>query len=727
MRKITLHIILMLFAVYSFAQVQITKDNYFSTSDQLLLANEINESGEPFAEFLGYNLDNLDPMVPNSPDSVAYTLGIENYEYSRYLLGTVVSRSGIGLHMVWAPVIGQMASMEPGGFDGSFTSSANGYKEDDELMKNIMHFSMLANQPPPMNPWPQFAEFASGDPHLPQAPQADFRSNFASLRWDRSKFDKTLNLAAMGQSLQKQYLWAQDMLGGFHDSLDNGIEPDGIVSPDSAGSIHFNPSNNVFYGGNNIDGFIGQVLTAEAINKTAFLINQLAYDGNNLGAVNPASYDPANGIKYFPHKIAVTESMVSNSMPPKPTAFAVTDASSDLFDQLSYLWGTLGYKNMMDPNNSSDPAHLAYHAVFDGDPFPAPASQTGSPGPFDLMMGTSKVLFLNISAMHFNSTSGTLVNKASFSNGTPLPGNEVSAVNAGYGLSIISEFNSEFQGTPLAAMSLNMVNAQAQFVIDSLKDPNGGYYNGYTLGTGPDNGAKTAEAQAAIARGLYIAYDLTKNSAYLSAANDAYNYLIANFYVPAQQAFRTTEANDLAVYTPRNFAIIAGGLREASMVGSQNDAAIIYTRFFKTVGNAMQFDEFQMTGESGSDSDGDGIPYILDQPDHLAPAWAAEAQLNLMITGVRENELDLSNVILFPNPAKDIVNIRFSVQQADHFSIGIRDITGKLMEKHTNLVFQEGEQSVQLNTSDLESGVYLIQIEGKTHSTVITKKLSVFK
>lgn len=59
----------------------------FDTATQMLLANEINESGEPFAEALGYNLDDLDPFLPGNPDVTAYTLGIENYEYSRYQLG----------------------------------------------------------------------------------------------------------------------------------------------------------------------------------------------------------------------------------------------------------------------------------------------------------------------------------------------------------------------------------------------------------------------------------------------------------------------------------------------------------------------------------------------------------------------------------------------------------------------------------------------------------------
>ena len=91
----TLFLSILLAASVSQAQVEVTSTDNFSTRDQMLLANEINESGEPFAEAQGYDLDLLDPMDLNNPDSIAYTLGIENYEYSRYQLGTVISRYGI--------------------------------------------------------------------------------------------------------------------------------------------------------------------------------------------------------------------------------------------------------------------------------------------------------------------------------------------------------------------------------------------------------------------------------------------------------------------------------------------------------------------------------------------------------------------------------------------------------------------------------------------------------
>ncbi len=694
------------------AQVVVTSTDRFVTLDQMLLANEINESGEPFAEALGYNLDDLDPMVLNQPDSIAYTLGIENYEYSRYQLGTVISRSGIGLHMMWGPVILQKAAMEPDSFDGMYTGGTpNGYKNDDELMKNIMHFAMISGGMAPMNPWPQFAEFESGDPHLPQAVAPDFHTNFESLRWDRSLMDKTLNIGAMGQTLMKQYLWSQDMLGAFHDSLDNGIDPDGVHSPDSAGSPNFDPNNNIYYGGDKTDGFIGQVLTAEAINKTKFLLSTLAFNGDSLGGIDPATYDPADGIWYFPHKIAVTETPVGNMMPPQATGFEVTDASSDLFDQLSYLWGTLSFKNMMDPNNSSDAAHLAYHAVFDGNPFPAPMAQTGVPGPFDLMMGASKVIFMNLMAMHFNAAEGTFVNSSGLANGVPVPGNEISTVNAGYITMVLSIMADEFAGTPLEPNILNAINAQSTFLINNLKDPSGGFFNGYTINQGADNSAKTAVSQAAAARGLYAAYSLTGNTDYLNAADDAYNYLINAFYVANKQAFITESGNDTAIYTPFNFAVIAGGLREGALVGNHAEAASIYTRFFKKVANVMQNAEFENTGETGNDSDNDGIPYLPEQPEGLAPVFAAEAQMDLSVTGVNnlkeQNDFYLN---IFPNPVNNHAAVRFTLPEDSFVKIEVINFTGKTVQTLFNNRRQKGGALVSWNASTLPPGVYFVRI-----------------
>ena len=701
------------------AQLEITNDTVFRTADQMLFANELFLSGEPFAEDMGYNLDDLDPMSLNSPDSMAYTMGIEGYEYSRYLLGTVISRAGIGLHMMWAPVVGQMAAMKPASFDGSFTGGmVNGYNEDDVLMMMIKHFGMLANQMAPKNPFPQFADFESGNPQLPQTVAPDFAMDFSTLRWDRMQMDKTLNLAAMGQTLWKQYYWANDMLGAFHDADDNGIEADGVVSPDSVGSPMFDPNNNVFYGGNNLDGFIGQVLTAEGINKVIFLLNKLAYDGSALGMVDPASYNPADGIKYFPHRIAVTETMVDSTMPPKATALTVVDASSHLFDQVSFLLGTLSFKDMMNPDNN-DADHLAFHSVFDGDPFPAPMSVSGMKGPYDAMAGASMVLFKNIMAMHFNMSAGTFVDVSEYTGGAVSMGTKISAENLGYILLALSNVATEFAGTPLEQMAKDALNAQASFVLSQFKDNDDGYFNSYSVGTGANTDPKKAVAQAAVARGLYAAYELTNNSDYLDGANEAYNYLINNFYVSGLNIFKTEMGNNEATYSPQTLAILTGGLREASTVGGQPDAAIIYTRFFKKIYNSMLLAEAEPSGETGNDSDGDGVPYVAGR--NVATVFAAEAHYTIDITSVQDELGANVGMKVYPNPVRGIATIEFTETGDENIRLSVYDIAGREVQVISESIVPRQNNSVEWNTNELQNGLYFVRLVGNQGLNTIQK------
>jgi len=694
------------------AQLILSDTSTYHTFEQMLLANEFNESGEPFAEALGYDLDLLDPMQANSPDSIAYTLGIENYEYSRYYLGTIVSRSGLGLHMMWAPMIKQMASMiSDTNFDGSYTNGMkNGYYEDDVLMKMVGHFGEAAHQTPFMHAWPQFADFIGGDPRLPQNAQPGYTTDFQSLRWDRSKMDKVLNPAAMGQSLMKQYLWAQDMLSTFHDGNENNVEADGINTPDLPDGT-FNPNNNVYLGGDNLDGFIGQVLTAEGINKVLFLINALGYDGSNFVPIDPASYDPTKGIVYFPHEISVTESPVANGLPPQASQLTVKNAESHLWDQLSMLEGTLYFKNMMNPDDTSDEAHIAYHSVFDGDPFPAAMSVTGVPGPYDLMKGASAVLFKNIMAMHFDNALGSFVDVSNIVNNAVVRGDVVNTESSAYLLVVLAKMIEEFAGTPLETMARNALNAQANFLITNLKDTDGSYFSEYKIGIGANGGTKTLSTQAAVIRGLYVAADASGNNDFLAAADDAYNYLMNTFYDPSQKVFRSEAANAHIEYTPYNIALTAGALREASLVGNHTEAAKIYTRFFKRVVNPMQLNEFGPTGETGNDSDADGVPFILNRPD-LPPVLASSATFDLQ-TGIANKNLKRSTLRVYPNPASNVLHVETSIKNGTGAVIEIFDLSGRRIYLNTQPQLSADNGKILISLSAMRPGMYLLKISTK--------------
>ena len=723
MKRITflLAITLLSFSTYLNAQIVITNDDTFTTVDQMLLANELFESGEPWAESLGYNLDNLDPMIPGSPDQFAYNTGIESYEYSRYLLNTLNGRSGMGLHMMWSPIVMENAAMQDASFDGMFTGGMiNGFKEDDMLMMMIGNFGANANFTPFENPFPQFADFIEGDINLPQTVQADFTTNFGSTRWDRSLMDKTLNLGAMGQSASKQYLWAQDMLSAFHDGNENGIDADGTNSPDLPSSPNFDPNNNIFYGGDNADGFIGQILTAESINKTKFILTQLAYDGTNLGMVDPATYDPINGIKYFPTKISVTETAVAAGLAPKWDTFTVIDNMSKIFDQTSYLMATTGYMDMMDPNNTSDSAHLAYKEVFDGFPFPDAMQNTGTPGPYDLMKGASKVIFLNMMAMHYNTSENTFIDGAMLNGaGMPMMDNMVKAVNSGYTLVALDKFIPQFVGTPLEIAATNAMNAQADYIIAHLKDPSGGYYNMYTIGTGADTSAKKMMSNAAIIRGLYAAYNTTSNAIYLTEANDAYNYFISNFYMSSDNVFKTIEGSMTATYNPKNLAILAGVLREANLIGGQANAKDIYAAVFETIYNKMILAEAEPSGETGSDSDSDGVPYIVGGTKPFV--YAAEATFDITAS-ISNIDLGIDTLSLFPNPANDDVTLNIVLNKQVNLNIAVLDIQGRLIYNRSNNNLFQGNQTINIPLTNMDSGVYFVKIE-VDNKLVSTEKL----
>jgi hypothetical protein len=413
--------------------------------------------------------------------------------------------------------------------------------------------------------------------------------------------------------------------------------------------------------------------------------------------------------------------MVLEGLPPKASYFEVTDASSDLFDQLSLLWGTVSFKNMMDPDNSSNETHIAYKSVFDGNPFPAPMSQTGMPGPFDLMMGVSKVIFMNLMAMHFNQAEGTFVNTSGLNGGAPTPGDEISTVNAGYITMVLAQFTEEFVGTALGSAAENALNAQANFIVSKLKDASGGFYNSYTIGMGSDSNAKTAVSQAAVARGLYAAYVKTGITSYLDAANAAYQYLIDNYYVASQMAFRTEEGAATAVYTPFNFAVIVGALREGHLVGNHTEAAMIYARFFKKVANVMQLSEGMASGETGSDSDDDGIPFIPEQDENLPPIFAAEATLDLAVTGIfnfnktNNDEFGLKN---YPNPFSNSTSFEFTLSSASDINLEIFNVNGQMRESIYNNRLSSGGHIIHWDASGIPAGIYYYKLSNGERTAV---------
>ncbi|MCB0457493.1 MAG: T9SS type A sorting domain-containing protein, partial [Flavobacteriaceae bacterium] len=87
------------------------------------------------------------------------------------------------------------------------------------------------------------------------------------------------------------------------------------------------------------------------------------------------------------------------------------------------------------------------------------------------------------------------------------------------------------------------------------------------------------------------------------------------------------------------------------------------------------------------------------------------------ILGINDNNVDISTVVIYPNPAKAVVNIS-NPQSVDLQSASIYDLTGKLVRMY-DLRGMGTEKT--LNISMLASATYLVYIQAENGA--ITKQL----
>ncbi len=83
---------------------------------------------------------------------------------------------------------------------------------------------------------------------------------------------------------------------------------------------------------------------------------------------------------------------------------------------------------------------------------------------------------------------------------------------------------------------------------------------------------------------------------------------------------------------------------------------------------------------------------------------------------------NLNQVIVYPNPVTDILNINFELNKSTDTKIEIFDLSGKQMGVILNENLK-GMVSKQINTTEFKSGIYFVRIQ--TENDAVIKKISV--
>ena len=553
-------------------------DARFDTANAAYAANELLLSGVPFFEKI------TQMGLPTDKDLVSIT-SEESYWFSRYIMSAYAMESGLGLHLVQSRRMILQAE-EEGILPQEFY---------DNFLDTVRQRTGLKKSPPGI--YPIFAEFSSGEPILTELP--DFR-NYSTLRWNPQKFDKTLTPAALGQALYNQTLWAEYLLGSKHG--------ENLLGNDA------------------VEGFIGSILVAEAVSKMHFLEAEAAFNGRELGEVNPFSYEAE--LLYYPHKTSV-ELSYPDDAPPKPVGYQVVDPSSQLFDQASLLLGLSEFYHFSDPK-IEDNWDAIFGSPAEGALFP--------PQPHRTSKGLSGVVLKNMIAMHFDPVRQTFV--SAWGNGER--GKEITSCDAGMTLlSLANAYDAFHDDDELRVGARKMLERQAQFLSEYMQLPDGGFAESYNLETSAHSESpRTLASQALAIRGLLAAYKITEEQNYLSSALSALNFMNEILWSTASNMYRSTEGADLSSYTPLDVGAALGALREIVLTGQDAQLLQRFKLFFVTIlkDNGMQLAELEPTGENMKsvsevmtpDFDGDGVrkPHFGGGKFGVAPVLAGKIEVS---------------------------------------------------------------------------------------------------
>jgi len=323
----------------------------------------------------------------------------------------------------------------------------------------------------------------------------------------------------------------------------------------------------------------------------------LAFDpkSGKLGGVNPMGYDPMKGLRYFPHAIR-PKLMMKPGMPPMPTGFEVVDKSSHLLDLASLLWGTSEFYFYSNPM-VKDP----FDAIF-GDQGDHKTHGALFPlKPHMLAKGLSVVAFKDMMALHFDKSQGTF-HSVGYPGGKR-SGNIVTS-DAGMALVALGNLARRVNDAPamLKKKVMMAINAQARFLRSRLQDSDGGFYNGYNIGEGPDESNRTLESQGLAIRGLLAAYMVTGNRDDKDAAFKGYDYLNHRFWNSDVGVYRSELGAAISTYTPKNVGATLGALRELALASRGSARRQVVNRIDKFFAatqthHRQQLAEIDPTGE----------------------------------------------------------------------------------------------------------------------------------
>ncbi len=628
----------------------------FVVREHMLAAAEMQISGEPLATAMGRDLASYSrDLVPTDVctdrstgvswlDLPGFSSGVESYEYSKQPMNELAFESGAGTALAWAPLVGGDAQLvalvqhfaQGSNALGKWVFPASTWPADNPFGDR----NPGGVGQPSANPvgwpgiWPTAHAFASFDPSIAPVSgltlmcsissddnpgeaggalvSTSFECDATSLHLpDRAaQVDATITPGADGFSAWKYGLWTLNYLQIMHDSseaavayLDDpaqlagvGTAGNAIVGDDGTGAP---TAAGTYLGSSDIEGFQAQLFIQMVDSRAAdWLANLTTTDGTTLSgfaSVGAAlAYDYAAPLRWFPGKIAVTETDAGGLFP--QPAFSLASANSELLDLLGLALGYATFYALTDTRNIDVGGAQPALAFFDGDPFPADdQAADGEATLHDRALAMLRVAIIDMDRMHADPASGLFVDDVAMTGAMPVRGATLSTTSAAYAIlalrTVERALSSQLElysnntpdtaavGNPLDALAIHfpadaslgfggrvdqLLRAHADLLYDHLTDASGRAYAGWNVtAAAPIDATDTLDAHTAAIRGLFAAYLATGETRYRDRARAVYARMDATFYDPGARIYSLTAAPvDSVEFTPLRFALLQSSLRD---------------------------------------------------------------------------------------------------------------------------------------------------------------------
>jgi hypothetical protein len=189
---------------------------------------------------------------------------------------------------------------------------------------------------------------------------------------------------------------------------------------------------------------------------------------------------------------------------------------------------------------------------------------------------------------------------------------------------------------------------------------------------------------------------------YAQDAADSYDYHYdaAKLYGSenAPQLYTQKQESKLAIHSLNNPDMLAGKIVHFE-TGTGNNYTITYTHTLVENSNILLRDiitnsliypdtDYEFTAENSDET--------------------ARFEFVFGVTSVDNNQH--SNVVLYPNPSRDFVNLEFDVNKSGEMQISVFDVVGREVIKLDKQAFAEGKNLIVIPVSNLSEGYYSVRL-----------------